>query len=155
MKNKLLTFAGALALLAVLGHFYGKPLVAQVRAALIQNVDEPGRNPLDLRVDGNGFATVSIPAGKRYVIEAFSGDCSVDKGSSVTAFEVATQGGKGAHAFAPGFLRFIGFPGDEWAAGALTRLYAEPGSTVALFADSTSSAITCNFYLSGYAINLP
>ncbi len=45
MKTKLLTFAGAVALLAVLGHFYAVPLMAQVRAALVKNQDERGRNP--------------------------------------------------------------------------------------------------------------
>jgi hypothetical protein len=45
MKNKLITLAATAALLAVLGHFYAKPLMAQVRAALTQNIDEPGRNP--------------------------------------------------------------------------------------------------------------
>ena len=45
MKNRLLTFAGALALLAVMGKFYAQPLMAQVRAALVKNIDEPGRNP--------------------------------------------------------------------------------------------------------------
>lgn len=45
MKNKLLTLGGALALMSILGHFYAKPLLAQVRATLVKNVDERGRNP--------------------------------------------------------------------------------------------------------------
>ena len=45
MKNKLLTLTGALALLTTFGHFFGKPLLVQVRAALVQNMDEPGRHP--------------------------------------------------------------------------------------------------------------
>ena len=45
MKNRLLTFAGALALLAVMGKFYAEPLMAQVRATLVKNIDERGRNP--------------------------------------------------------------------------------------------------------------
>lgn len=155
MKSKILTFAGALALLAVLGHFYGKPLVAQVRAALIQNVDEPGRNPLILAVSGNSLATVSVPVGKRYVIEAFSAICGLDKGSSLKTVEVGTANGSGAHAFTPGFPRSPDVFVDNWAASGLTRLYAEPGSTIVLVADSPSSAISCNFSLSGYVINLP
>jgi hypothetical protein len=90
MKNKLLTFAGALALLAVLGHFYAKPLLAQVRAALVQNVDEPGRNPIPLgyqAVTSSG-ANFSVPAGKRYVIEAFAANCFLDNASSLTAVRV-------------------------------------------------------------------
>jgi hypothetical protein len=80
MKNKLLTFAGALALLATLGHFYAKPLLAQVRAALVQNVDDPGRIPYQgVRAcffQSNNFCTVNfppVPAGKRLVITHVSG----------------------------------------------------------------------------------
>jgi len=41
MKNKLLTLAGRLTGLAVLGPFYAKPLLAQVRAALVQIANTP------------------------------------------------------------------------------------------------------------------
>ncbi len=51
MKNRLLTFAGALALLAVLGHFYAVPLMAQVRAALVKNTGRAGPESLHTDVD--------------------------------------------------------------------------------------------------------
>jgi hypothetical protein len=74
MKNKLLTFAGALALLATLGHFYAKPLLAQVRAALVQNMDEPGRHPYQVRIGfdtAQGFAAdfPDVPVGQRLVVQ--------------------------------------------------------------------------------------
>ncbi len=50
MRNKLLTLAGALALLAVLGRFYAEPLLAQVRSALVKNIDEPGRRSFSLPI---------------------------------------------------------------------------------------------------------
>ena len=74
MKNNLWTLAGALALLAMLGHFYAKPLLAQVRAALVQNIDEPGRHPyqatviLDSAVNPFPFFP-DVPVGQRLVIE--------------------------------------------------------------------------------------
>ena len=78
MKNRLLTMAGALALMAVFGKFYAVPLIAQVRAALIKNVDEKGRVPymqqafLNCSTSNNlcdiSFAT-PVPASKRLVIE--------------------------------------------------------------------------------------
>jgi hypothetical protein len=58
MKNRLLALAGALALLAVLGEFCTKPVVAQVRAALVANVDEPTRSPYQVVSDTN--CTTSI-----------------------------------------------------------------------------------------------
>jgi hypothetical protein len=36
-KNKLLTWAGALATLAIVGHSYSEPLLAQARAALVRD----------------------------------------------------------------------------------------------------------------------
>lgn len=43
MKQKMLAMAGVLALLAVLGRFYAQPVLAQVRAALVSDVDNPAR----------------------------------------------------------------------------------------------------------------
>jgi len=79
MKNKLLTLAGALVLLVVLGKFYAQPLLAQVRAALVESIDEPGRQPYQQTVLFNQtnegctafFCSVSfnpVPAGFRLVI---------------------------------------------------------------------------------------
>jgi len=76
LKNKLLTLAGALALAAVLGHFYAKPLMAQVRAALVQDVDQPARAPfqatVNLTLNNFNFTPVTIPPGKRLVIDQVS-----------------------------------------------------------------------------------
>jgi hypothetical protein len=52
MKNKLLSLAAALVLLMVLEHFYAKPLLAQIRAALIVSVDEPARTPWQVTFSG-------------------------------------------------------------------------------------------------------
>ena len=100
MKSKLLTLAGVLALLAVLGHFYAKPLLAQVRAALVQNVDDPGRIPYQASVLGTTgancsiigctFAFAPVPAGHRLVVQHVSmfiqpNANSVPAGVSLTA----------------------------------------------------------------------
>src|ERR1700704_2000436 len=80
MKNKLLILAGALALVAVIGLFYGKPLLAQVRAALVSDVDNPARGFVQLHfvASGNGAFQINhdpqylVPAGKRLVIDTIS-----------------------------------------------------------------------------------
>src|ERR1022692_2551234 len=80
MKNRLLTLAGTLALLAVLGKFYAVPVLAQVRAALVKNIDERGRNPYiqHLGCFSNGTQSCTaffptVPANKRLVIEHVDG----------------------------------------------------------------------------------
>jgi hypothetical protein len=80
MKNRLLTLAGALALMAVLGKFYAVPVLAQVRAALVKNIDEHGRIPYSqhLNCQNTGSAECNatfftVPANKRLVIEHVNG----------------------------------------------------------------------------------
>src|SRR5437868_6484902 len=85
MKNRLLTLAGALALLAVTGKFYAVPAFAEsvktVAATIVQDRDSHARNfyePWNLNC---GYATgicsldlAPIAAGKRLVITHMSGE---------------------------------------------------------------------------------
>jgi len=153
MKKQLLTIIGALALLAVLGHFFEKQLLAQVRAALVQNMDEPGRNPITLSGSSTGgTATVTVPAGQRYVIQAFGGTCVVAASDVMTAVDIG-GGVRGAQATAPAFQLQSGV----WTVSATTHLYIDPGSSIA-WAASTYNGTTpevCGFRASGYSISLP
>jgi hypothetical protein len=76
MKKTILVLVGGCALIAILGHFYAKPVMAQVRAALTQNIDERGRNPyiqqLSCFTNSSGACSVSfptVPANMRLVVE--------------------------------------------------------------------------------------
>jgi hypothetical protein len=82
MTNKLLTFAGTLVILVALGHFYGKPLLAQVRAVLMLNVDDPGRTPYQFFLTMQGSCPINnpcqgnvpaVPVGKRLVLTNITG----------------------------------------------------------------------------------
>ena len=99
---------GALALLAALGHFYAKPLLAQVRAALIQNVDEPARNPFSLSDSNVGSEDFwKVPPGKRYVIEQYTAYCETSSTGQVTSAAISvTKGGNHNSATTPGFLSY-------------------------------------------------
>jgi hypothetical protein len=79
-RNYVLMAAGFAVLAMVVGVFSAGPAIAQaVRAALVSNVDDPGRIPFrsDLFCDFTGnqcFASSSpVPAGKRLVITHVSG----------------------------------------------------------------------------------
>lgn len=78
MKNKLLIFAGAVALLAVAGHYFAKPLLAQVRAAIVSNMDDPGRVAYQsINSQGCGsnicrFTFGPVPAHHRLVVQRLS-----------------------------------------------------------------------------------
>jgi hypothetical protein len=97
MKNRLLTFAGALALLAVLGHYYAKPLMAQVRATMVQNIDERGRNPYIQTLPCYTQTTnqcaaffPAVPAGMTLVIEHIS--VSADTPTALVSADVYGNG---------------------------------------------------------------
>ncbi|MBV8728955.1 MAG: hypothetical protein JO336_04010 [Acidobacteriia bacterium] len=158
MKNKLLTLGGAAALLAVVGHYYAKPLMAQVRAALVQNVDEPGRNPFSLQVQAlapaDDFVTFQVPAKQRYVIEQYSVGCSQVSSVAGVSIEAnnAPEGVTSGPAYAPGFQFFPTF----WAASGTTRLYANPNTVISMrVAGSLTSTTTCTYSVAGYSINQP
>lgn len=76
MKNKWMTFAGALVSLSVLGTFTAPSLMAQARPALVQDTDQAARAPFEvtMQVQFNNFqlVPVSIPAGYRLVIDYVS-----------------------------------------------------------------------------------
>jgi hypothetical protein len=116
MKSKLWTVAGVLVVVLVLGKFYAEPMVAQVRAALVKNVDEPGRAPFDMSAhlfpNGNGgcfgtsdcfnysggdnfaiFDMRPIPAGKRWVVQSATGGFTNAAGQVITVQIANTRGG--------------------------------------------------------------
>jgi hypothetical protein len=72
--------AAGISALGVICAFTAKPLLAQIRAALVQNVDEPGRtpylsyvNPIDCSGTTCHFLFAPIPAGKRLVATNITG----------------------------------------------------------------------------------
>jgi hypothetical protein len=100
VKTRLLACASGLALLVALGHFGAKPLMAQIRAALVKNVDEPGRTPYQstasCSVDliGECFANfATVPAGKRLIVQHLSGvmNCSTQRACLASYMRVGIQ----------------------------------------------------------------
>jgi hypothetical protein len=84
MKQKLIVGSFVFLALVTLGKIFEKPLLAQVRAALTQNIDEPGRNPYQeyyfsgSATCGSGqkfcnFDYSTVPVGKRLVVTHVSG----------------------------------------------------------------------------------
>jgi hypothetical protein len=162
MKNRLLALAGALLLLLTLGRFFAKPLLAQVRAALVQNVDEPGRNPYqETRVATCGlnicdltFATV--PQGKRLVLTNVSGYTYCAFGADLPLGYVRSSGDN---------LQVF-FPAEKGLVGAVelvffnseAKAYFGPGEhpLAHLDLDGTNHFTgDAQLTLTGYFVNLP
>jgi hypothetical protein len=113
MRNRLWTLAGTLALLAVLGKFYAKPLIAQVKAAIVQDRDSKARNIY--QAVNNCYnvtnpcqvAFAAVPAGKRLIIEQVSAIVTLPTaaGSSLVGVEL-----RGASVFQ--LLPVVAAPGN-------------------------------------------
>lgn len=165
MKNRLLTFAGALAVAALLGKFYAIPALAQaVRAALVQDRDAPARQPYlstpqfttFIPTSGNfsgafrGFTNApDVPAGKRRVINGVS---AVINGGGVCS--VTTTWGGGANTTFQTSL----FPGNgnSSAAGiAGVQLVQNPGEVVQVSVACPLQATFAQISLTGYDIDIP
>jgi hypothetical protein len=169
-RNSYVWAAVGLAALSVLvGGFTAKPLLAQIRAALVQNRDEPARQPFHL-VTQDSQAHWLVPNGKRYVIEQYSMECLVDRANGGALSDVGVQVNNSAisydfvqdHASAPHSIDFLSFDNSQiiWAASATTRLYADQLTTIVLFGGTNNSASgaqarSCSGSVSGYAIDLP
>jgi hypothetical protein len=170
MKTKLFALAGALAFVMLLGHYYAKPVLAQIRAALVQNVDEPGRNPYQESSPctfgiSNQSCTLqfsAVPAGKRLVLTNIGGSINVMNGvfpiGTIASSLVGSQ-----NAFVP-FTAVRGAPNGV-CGGCLTvyfdqqvRAYFGPGEVPNGMLEVHNQGAFTNggpLVLSGYFVNLP
>jgi hypothetical protein len=157
MKNRLVTLAGALALLAVLGKYYAAPAIAQVvRAAVVKNVDEKGRIPYIVAgfsscspfgTTGAECSFAAVPANKRLVIEYINAGLSHAPGSAPdVAFRFNGAGGT-LHQFSlPTFPRVPGISGTS----AQVLIYLDAGQVPRLVSD----AGFIQAELTGYLVDL-
>ncbi len=170
MKTKFASFQTlpvALALAA--GALCAPAVLAQTRAAFVQSVDEPGRNPFQetqsnttcrtTTVCGFSFSTV-VPAGKRLVLTNISGYVDTAAGTLPNGFVSSSFGGSGYAT-----LAFTGVRGPTSALG--TRIfinhsvqaYFGPGESLNAFYHVNGSGDTMSggatMMLTGYYVNLP
>ncbi len=142
------------------------PVAAQTRAALVQSVDEPGRNPYqealsDLACRGTAvcsFNFAAVPAGKRLVVTRVVGYIDTAVGTLPNGFLQSSFGGS-AYATMP----FTGVRGSISGLGTRIVINSEaqayfgvgetPRVTMQLFGDTASGGAL--IMLSGYFVNVP
>lgn len=139
-------------LAAVISGITAGPAIAQaVKYALIQNRDEPARQPF-LIVGLSG----SVPTGKRYVIEHFFMRCDVSLPGAMTGLTLFTEQPTNeayavAHRWGPNGNGF-----DQYTADATTRLYMDAGHSWGLEGETSSGNLSsCHSGTSGYSIDVP
>jgi hypothetical protein len=160
MKNRLLMGAAVLAFLSALAHFNAKPLLAQIRAALVRNVDEPGRSPYQSEVR-NGPLTPNtcflefapVPPNKRLVVEHLSAYMGVGGTTSLLLGQFSTPNLVDGPKV---FFSAASVGPFQWATSQQMSVYVEPGG-VPRVAFSVTSNISCAVFsgnLSGHLIDL-
>jgi hypothetical protein len=167
MKNRMWTMAGALALLAVVGKFYALPAIAQtVRAALVKNIDERGRNPFVYGFSCSptpgspGYCVATgapIPAGTRLVVENINIFGSYASTASVvrTALGVNTALTR-VHDVTGGTVSDQGNGQSSYSLNANLIDYIEAGESPSLLFEMKGSTAGALFFgaITGYLVNL-
>lgn len=167
MNKWTLLTASAVSALCIVGAFSAAPALAQVRAALVENVDEQGRNPYQetqFTICGGpqncNFTFAVVPNGKRLVVTHVSGFVDV-KGGTLPNSNV--QSNFGGSNFATIF--FAGTRGTVSASS--TRIVynsevlgyfgpgEQPSGFYGLFSTTDSFVSAGSLTLAGYYINLP
>ncbi len=146
MKNKLLTLASVLVLLAVLGKFYAVPAIAQaVRAALIQNTDEPGRIPYEAEsaCSGVGYCFAdfpAVPANKRLVITRVVGSAQAMTAGGVVS-SVGLAAISSSRVTPPIPINFVNAGNQTVTFNDSVITYADAGYVPRVSADATASQL--------------
>ena len=161
--------AVAFATLVSLGLFTAKPLMAQIKAAFVQNVDEPGRNTYQETHSGNcpplnqrlcTFYFAAVPAGKRLVLTNVSGYIDVRNGSLPNAIIESNLGNiPNALVFLPAIRGAVQVGGTRMVYNSEVKAYYVPGGTpiglLTVLDQSDSFADSGQLSLTGYYVSLP
>lgn len=178
--KRTLVLVSCVVLVAIVATLTVPKAVHAMVAALVQDVDNPGRAALvtpscTVRSSGapgefncalaSGGATYTVPAGYRLVIDQVSGDCLTPgtKNTVNGAFLTLTE--QGNEIRAPFAMISQGTVGQEIIGPIVTqftfnqsaRYYADPGTTLQLNAATTDATGTteCAFLVSGHLISYP
>jgi hypothetical protein len=159
MKNTLLISAAVLAALSTLGHFAARPLLAEIRAALVRNIDEPGRSPYQSAVLNGAFTPdtcfvefAPVPPNKRLVVEHVSAYVAVGGATTLLLGKFLVPNlANGPKVFFS--AASVGF--QQWATSQSMTLYVEPGGVPRVaFTITSNIPCTASGNLSGHLIDL-
>ena len=178
-RRTLAGMAAGMAGLSVIGSYTAKPLWAQIKAALVENIDEPGRNPFhaDRSFTSNepspglscinNFCTITygvVPGGKRLVITNVTGTLFVDTPGSVVSVSLYDSNSVNplSTTLVPVSTQAgTAFSSNVIGVNAAVLAYFDAGNQPTIVVHTTAPISQAGFVgtseiaLSGYYINLP
>jgi hypothetical protein len=161
VKKTIVILTVCCAFIATLAHHYARPVMAQVRAALIQNIDEPGRSPFTLQIVcpsiGTNFcegtSTTAVPANKRFVVKNMNGSVLFLGSASVASAAVDINGTN--YYLQPQYVG-VSFSEYSYTINMPVEAYLEAGQTASVYfaGSNTTYPPSGNLTLTGYLIDL-
>ncbi len=143
--NRFRNYVLGLAALAVLAGMFAAPhAIAQIRAALIRDSDNPALQPVVVSLT----STFQIPAGKRLIIEYVSWSGTKNFGSVAAAGITAVTSGQEVTHWVPGSTTSFDNIG-----GKTVWIAADPGTELTL--QMGQIGIFAPVILSGHYVNIP
>ena len=150
----------ALAVISGLAGFFGPAAIAQIKAALVRDSDNPALQPfqLTLAIPGCGAlcdGSFNVPPGKRLVIQSVAFGIAGGSGISARASMTTVVNGVSV-GYAIPMAPEYGYTGT--ARGSLYgQYYADPGTNVSFHLDFNGNYATQTDFLtiSGYYVNVP
>ena len=159
-KNQILLAAGFAVLAGVISGVTAAPAIAQaIKAALVKNVDEPGRTPFQVRLScGNGSTTAcngtsaAIPLGKRLVIQHVSVKIdTLPAGSTVEFLDLSSPEGE---LYIHPELNSSGFGFDHYVGNANGPLFVDEGQQMRLHGQASGTGMILQGTVTGYLVDL-
>ena len=148
--KRVLVLSACLVIIAGVVSITQSDVVAQIRAALVRDVDQPARQAVTIKKYSDTIffeGVYTVPAGKELVVEHMN--CS----TLTTSFYGGIFEGALSHANIRYSVPVIGESAGVLIADGATRLYFNPGSTLNLRMYPGGGSMTCT--ISGYTVDLP
>jgi hypothetical protein len=141
--------------IAAFGAVPGIANAVTVQPALVRDVDEGALQPFQASLlphsssSGQGIDSVTVPAGKRLVIEYYSAQAQDLSGGAAAMTLGTTVGGV--------FVSYIVYVNANTTnqVTQTTKIYADPGTVVQAFAFNNGGSCGGLISISGHLVNLP
>ena len=162
-KNQILLAAGFAVLAGVISGITAAPAIAQaIKAALIKNVDEPGRHPYSVRsacvtpLNNCAAPFDAIPAGSRFVVEYVTVVVVPSNGPNGVADVILQNSGGTVKSYLDAAPHAdTGLGSSIFSSSHSVRAFYEPGEIpMVLFAVNTGGIAGARAVLTGYLIDL-
>lgn len=156
-RKNLVWAAAVVTAVAVIGMLTSKPVLAQIKAALVANVDAPGRIPYQgvvvVRTDTCCYSLPPVPSGKRLVMTNVAGSMKLNPPGVLASVDLVNQQ-TGAQVSNAATLAGTFAGQNVFGLNAPMQLVADSGQTIQMTISALASTPSIGiFTVSGYLLD--